>query len=117
MRRKKNKDCASMPIAPASTAVMVMVRLSRFFHMPQFMRQHARTSSRFKRRIKPLVAATAAFSGLRPVAKRSLVALDQIDFRHRHPAARRQLFDDRVQRGALDRLRAVHAQHQLVEKQ
>ena len=38
----KKAMLASMEMAPAITAVMVMVRVSRCFNMAQLMRQHAR---------------------------------------------------------------------------
>ena len=60
---------ASMEIAPAMVAVMVMVRVSRFFTWASSWAMTPATSSGLRRRSSPVVAATAAFSGFRPVAK------------------------------------------------
>ncbi len=66
---KNNAKFASMPIAPAMVAVTVMVRLSRFFTCASSWAITPATSSRVSTDRRPVVAATAAFSGLRPVAK------------------------------------------------
>ncbi len=60
---------ASMPMAPASVAVIVMIRVSRFFTWASSCAITPAISSRLRLCSRPVVAATAAFSGLRPVAK------------------------------------------------
>ncbi len=58
-----------MEIAPAMVAVIVMVSVSRFFTCASSCAMTPATSWLSRRRSRPVVAATAAFSGLRPVAK------------------------------------------------
>ena len=60
---------AIMPMAPASVAVTVMISESRFFTCASSWAMTAATSRSSSMRSRPVVAATAAFSGLRPVAK------------------------------------------------
>ena len=60
---------ASMEMAPAMVAVMVMISVSRFFTWASSWAMTPAISSGVSRRSRPVVAATAAFSGLRPVAK------------------------------------------------
>ena len=60
---------ASMPIAPASVAVIVMISESRFFTCASSCAMTPATSRASSMRSRPVVAATAAFSGFRPVAK------------------------------------------------
>ena len=60
---------ASMPIAPDSVAAMVMISVSRWRTWLSSCAITPVISSRLRWRSRPVVAATAAFSGLRPVAK------------------------------------------------
>ena len=56
-------------MAPAMVAVIVMINVSRFFTWASSCAITAATSSVERMRSSPVVAATAAFAGLRPVAK------------------------------------------------
>ncbi len=56
-------------MAPAMVAVTVMVRVSRFFTCASSCAITPRISSRVSMSSRPVVAQTAAFCGLRPVAK------------------------------------------------
>jgi hypothetical protein len=67
--RKNMPKLASIEIAPAMVAVMVMINVSRFFTWASSCAITAATSSRLSRPSRPVVAATAACSGSRPVAK------------------------------------------------
>ena len=58
-----------MEMAPATVAATVMVRMSRFFTCASSWAITPSSSSRSRSCRMPVVAATAAFSGLRPVAK------------------------------------------------
>ncbi len=69
MPPKKNPNCASIEIAPATVAATVMISVSRFFTCPSSCASTPASSSRLSIRMMPVVAATAALSGLRPVAK------------------------------------------------
>ena len=60
---------AIMPMAPASVAVIVMISESRLRTWASSCAITAATSRSSSMRRRPVVAATAAFSGLRPVAK------------------------------------------------
>ena len=60
---------ASMETAPAIVAVMVIVNVSRFLTCASSCAMTPATSSCDRILRRPVVAATAAFSGLRPVAK------------------------------------------------
>ena len=80
--RKNRPKLASIEIAPAMVAVIVMTSVSRFFTCaarapsPPPPRRGSSMASR------PVVAATAAFCGLRPVAKAlGCGRIDQIDAR------------------------------------
>jgi hypothetical protein len=67
--RPKKAKFASIVIAPASVAVIVMISVSRFLIWASSCAITPATSSRVRAAEGPVVAATAAFSGLRPVAK------------------------------------------------
>ena len=56
-------------MAPAIVAVTVMINVSRFFTCASSCAMTPAISSRLRDCKSPVVAATAAFSGLRPVAK------------------------------------------------
>ena len=60
---------ASMPMAPESVAATVMISVSRWRTWLSSCAITPAISSRLRWRSRPVVAATAAFSGLRPVAK------------------------------------------------
>ena len=60
---------AIMPMAPDRVAAMVMISVSRFFTCASSCAITAVTSSRVRLRSRPVVAATAACWGSRPVAK------------------------------------------------
>jgi hypothetical protein len=67
---KNSAKLPSIEIAPASVAVMVIDQRVTVLHMRKFMRHHGRhffVGQAFKQ--ADVEAATAAFSGLRPVAK------------------------------------------------
>ncbi len=66
---KRNPNCASIEMAPATVAATVIVRMSRFFTCASSCAITPSSSSRSRICRMPVVAATAAFSGLRPVAK------------------------------------------------
>lgn len=66
---KNRAKLPSIEIAPASVATMVMVSVSRFCTWASSCAITAATSSCDRRLSSPVVAATAAFCGLRPVAK------------------------------------------------
>jgi hypothetical protein len=66
---KNNAKLASMPTAPAIVAVTVMISVSRLRTWASSCAITPAISSRLRRSSRPVVAATAAFSGLRPVAK------------------------------------------------
>ncbi len=66
---KNRPKFASIEIAPATVAATVMVRVSRFLICASSCAITPASSSRFRRWTRPVVTATAAFSGLRPVAK------------------------------------------------
>ena len=66
---KKKPNCASIEIAPATVAATVIVRMSRFLMWASSCAITPSSSSRSRSCRMPVVAATAAFSGLRPVAK------------------------------------------------
>ncbi|MCR6659896.1 MAG: hypothetical protein NVV72_11285 [Asticcacaulis sp.] len=66
--RKKAK-LPSMEMAPAMVAVIVMISVSWFFTWASSWAITPATSSCVRRRSRPVVAATAACCGLRPVAK------------------------------------------------
>ncbi|MNP52180.1 hypothetical protein D3C76_1465530 [compost metagenome] len=59
----------SIAIAPAMVAVTVMVSVSRCLIWASSWAMTPASSSRFSTCMMPCVTATAAFSGLRPVAK------------------------------------------------
>ena len=65
---KNMPNCASIEIAPAMVAVMVINSVSWFFTCASSWAITPASSSRDSDCIKPVVTATAAFSGLRPVA-------------------------------------------------
>ena len=56
-------------MAPATVAVTVMIRVSRFFTCASSCAMTPRTSSRVSMSSRPVVAHTTALAGLRPVAK------------------------------------------------
>jgi hypothetical protein len=64
-----NANWERKPMAPAMLAATVMVSVSRFFTCASSCAMTPAISSRLSERSRPVVAATAAFSGLRPVAK------------------------------------------------
>ncbi|VCU08296.1 hypothetical protein RHODGE_RHODGE_01469 [Rhodoplanes serenus] len=66
---KNMPNWASIEMAPAMVAVMVMIRVSRFCTCASSCAMTPAISSRDSMFRSPVVAATAAFSGLRPVAK------------------------------------------------
>ena len=66
---KKKPNCASIEMAPATVAATVIVRMSRFLMWASSCAITPSSSSRSRSCRMPVVAATAAFSGLRPVAK------------------------------------------------
>ena len=66
---KKKPNCASIEIAPATVAATVIVRVSRFLIWASSCAITPSSSSRSSACMMPVVTATAAFSGLRPVAK------------------------------------------------
>ncbi len=66
---EKAAKLASMETAPASVAVMVMVSVSRLRIWASSWATTPATSSRVSMLRRPVFTATAAFSGLRPVAK------------------------------------------------
>ena len=62
-------NCASIEIAPATVAATVIVSVSRFLICANSCAITPSISSGSSARSNPSVTATAAFSGLRPVAK------------------------------------------------
>jgi hypothetical protein len=62
-------NCASVASAPAKVALTVMISVSRFLTCASSCAITPASSSRVSMRNSPVVAATAEFSGLRPVAK------------------------------------------------
>ncbi len=66
---KNNAKFASIEIAPAKVAVMVMISVSRFFTWESSWAMTPATSRSFIICRSPVVAATAALFGPRPVAK------------------------------------------------
>jgi hypothetical protein len=102
---------ASIEIAPAMVALMVEIRMSRWATWASSCAITPRSSRSVSTRMMPVVAATAACSGLRPVAKafgRRLV--DDVDARHRQAGLGRQLAHHRIElrrRGRVD-LRALY---------
>ena len=66
---KNRARFASIEIAPATVAVMVMINVSRFCTWANSWAITPATSSLERIRNSPVVAATAALWGLRPVAK------------------------------------------------
>ena len=66
---KNMPKLASIEIAPATVAEIVEIRMSRFFTCASSWAITPRSSRSDSMRMMPVVAATAAFSGLRPVAK------------------------------------------------
>ena len=69
LRPKRKPNCASIEMAPATVAATVMVRMSRLRICASSWAITPSSSSRVRSWRMPVVAATAAFSGLRPVAK------------------------------------------------
>ncbi len=65
---KKKPNCASIEMAPATVAATVIVSVSRFFTCASSWAITPSSSCRSRTLRMPVVAATAAFSGLRPVA-------------------------------------------------
>ena len=65
---KNMPNCASIEIAPAMVAVIVMISVSRFLMCASSCAITPATSSRDIVLSSPVEAATAAFCGLRPVA-------------------------------------------------
>ena len=65
---KNMPNCASIEIAPAMVAVIVMISVSRFLMCASSCAITPATSSRDIMLSRPVVAATAACSGSRPVA-------------------------------------------------
>ncbi len=66
---KKKPNWARVEIAPAKVALMVMISVSRFLMWAISCAMTPAISSGLRIRSRPVVAATAAFCGLRPVAK------------------------------------------------
>ena len=66
---KNMAKLARAEMAPATVAVTVITRVSRFFTWASSCAITPRISSRVSMSSRPVVAQTAAFSGLRPVAK------------------------------------------------
>jgi hypothetical protein len=65
----RKPNWASVAMAPATVALTVMISVSRLRTWASSWAMTPASSSQVRSRIRPVVAATAAFSGLRPVAK------------------------------------------------
>ena len=112
---KNMPNCASIEIAPAMVAVIVMISVSRFLMCASSCAITPAASSRESICNRPVFTATAAFSRIAAGRERiRLRIVDDVDARHRQAGAARELLHQRVEvgRGArVDLLGAVHRQH------
>ena len=98
----RTRTVATNVIASATAAATDPMRMSRFFTCESSWARTPRSSSRSRTWRMPRVTTTAAWFGLRPVAKAlGCASVGHVDLGHRHARLARELLDDRVDLGKL----------------